>query len=400
MKAIIRLLAFSFLGSVATFAQVDPSATGRAPAPGTNLVYAFRYGQTAQFMSQQSTLQTSNLSGTLDYVNREGKYPFSVDYGGGYIFTLSGPGYQTGQFHRLYLTQGINLRRWNMMFSNNVSYLPQSPTLGFSGIPGIGEIIGLPNPSPSTSQTILTASTHVLDNLSNAEISRTFTYSTTGTIGGGYEVFRFPNDDGININTVSGYAQLARRLSGRTTLIGRAGYAQFSYPGTTVTISTGTAYLGIRHRWTRALSSDISAGPQQIKSSVGILVPAKLSYAINANTSYKLRTSEFDAAYSHGTNGGSGYLIGGTIDVAYGNYSRQFGPNTQFGVMGGYNHTSSLNSTGTTNSEQHDFVRQLHRDESVDDDGAPGNRTQQYASSHRIWVRLFISGNAYSPINF
>jgi hypothetical protein len=354
MKPIIGLLALSFLGSVAGFAQVDPSATGAVPASGANLVYAFRYGQSALMSSQAPTMQMSNLTATLGYRNREPRLPFTMEYGGGYIWTLSGPGYQTGQFHRLMLTQGITLRRWNAVLTNNMSYLPQSPTLGFSGIAGIGEIIGLTGTSSSTSQTILTGSTHVIDNITRGEVSHTLNYATTASVSGGYELLRFPNDDGININTVTGQAQLGRRISARTTLIASAAYTQFSYQSTIVTISTGTGLLGFSHRWTRNLTSDLSAGPQKIKSSVSALVPSKLSYALNADTSYKLRNSEYSAAYSHGTNGGSGYLIGGMIDTASGSMTHMFGPNTQLGLAGGYFHTvalSGLSGSGTTNAE-------------------------------------------------
>lgn len=351
MKATHCLVALCFLGSAVSFAQVDPSATGSTAAPGNNLVYAFRYGQAAQFSSQLATQQTSNLSATLDYQNREQRYPFSVQYGGGYIWTLSGPSYQAGQFHRLLLTQGVDFRRWKINLSDNVSYLPQSPTVGFSGIPGIGEIIGLPNPSPSTGQTILSSSTHVVDNIGSGEIEHSFSYATTGSIGGNYELLRFPYNDGININNVSGIAQLGRRISGRTTVAARALYTQHSYPGTTITISTGTALLGVHHRWTRTLSTDIAAGPQKIQSSISTLIPSSLSYAVNGGLNYQRRLSEFDANYSHGTNGGSGYLIGGTIDMLNGNLTHQFGPNSQVGFMGGFNRTSALNGTGATTAE-------------------------------------------------
>jgi hypothetical protein len=352
MKALIFLLTICFLGSGAAFAQVDTSVMATPTAqPNSGLAYAFRYAQTAQFSSVEPTLQTSDISGTLGYVSRNPRYPFAMNYGGGYIWTLSGPAYMTGQFHRMDLNQGINFKRWKINLDDDVSYLPQSPTVGFSGIPGIGEIIGSPNPVTASGQTILTASTHVLDNLVTGDIEHTLNYATTVDVGGNYELLRFPDVSAIESDTTSGYAQLGRRLSGRTTMFGRATYTLFSFTGTPISINTGTAELGVQHNWTRSLTTSLSAGPQQLKSSISLLIPSAMSYAVNASLDYQRRYSRLNGSYSHGTEAGSGYLYGGTADVGEGTYLHQFGPNTQLGFAGGYNRTAGLIGSGVTNSE-------------------------------------------------
>ena len=355
MKAISRLLTFCLLSSVPVVAQVAPAAfgSGQAPTAGTQrLIYAFRYAQTAQIYTQSTNVQASSLSGTLDYANRHQRYPFSVDYGGGYTWTLSGPGYQSGQFQHMFVTQGINFRRSRFSFRDDVSYLPQSPTTGFSGIPGIGEIIGIPNPSPPNNQTILTVNTHTVANMVGGDFDHNVSYATTVGVSGRYDLLRFPDNNGLNTDSVSGEARLARRFSGRTTLEGRGVYTHFSYLDTPISIDTGTGYLGIRHRWTRNLSTDVSAGPQNIMSSIDPIVPSSLGYSIAAGANYVLHFTTFNASYSHGMNGGSGYLIGGIADVVTGNYTHQFGPNTLFGLTGGYNRTAALSkSNGLTNSQ-------------------------------------------------
>ena len=352
MKSMIRNLTICcFLSTGAALAQVQPSAMGgTALQVGKGLDYAFRYGQTAQFSHSQGTLQTSSVSATVGYVNKQKRYPFTMNYGGGYIWTLSGPAYQTGQFHRMALTQGIEFKRWNINLGNNFSYTPQSPTVGFAGIPGIGDIVGVTT-TPSSSQSILTESTPVLDNASSGDIAYTLNYATSVDVGGGYELLRFPNVAALEYNTVNGFALLNRRLSARNSIYGRATYVLFAYQGTPVSITTGLAQLGIRRRWTRNLTTDISAGPQQLKSSTSGLVPSSLSYAINATTIYQRRLSTVTGAYVHGTVGGSGYLYGGAVDSAIGNYSREFNAKTQMGLVGGYYHTAALNNTGATNSE-------------------------------------------------
>lgn len=353
MKTTIWILTICcFLGSGAALAQVEPSATGAAsPQPGRGLVYAFRYGQTAQFSQQQDTLQTSSVSASVGYANKQLRFPFTMNYGGGYIWTLSGPAYQTGQFHRMDLSQSVVYKRWTINLDDNVSYLPQSPTIGFTGIPGIGDITGTGNTTPSPSQSILTESTHVLDNSTSGDIEHSLNYATSLDVGGSYELLRFPDIAALEYDTVNGYATLSRRLSGRNSVYGRAGYMLYTFTGTPVSMTSGTAQLGFRRRWTRNLTSDISAGPQLLKSSTSLLIPTNLSYAVNANLNYLRRFSTFNGMYAHGTTGGSGYLYGGVVDTAAANYFHQISPNTQLGLIGGYNRTGGLNNNGTTNSE-------------------------------------------------
>src|SRR5512135_386319 len=133
------VLTFCCLGSSA-FAQVSPAATSSTLVAATRgLQYAFRYSDSAMFSSSYATIQTSTVSGSVGYANRSQKMPFTMNYAGGYNWTLSGPDYMSGQFHRMELTQGFNYRRWKLNAGDSASYLPQTPLTGFSGIPGIGE---------------------------------------------------------------------------------------------------------------------------------------------------------------------------------------------------------------------------------------------------------------------
>lgn len=351
MKAIICLFASCFLGSTAILAQAVPAASG-GTRPGPPFVYAVRYSDTAQFANRTPTIQASALSGTVDYVNRSARLPFSMEYGGGYIWTLSGPAYQTGQFHHLLLSQGIDFRRWKYSFSNNVSYLPQSPTVGFSGIPGLGEGLGGTTPTGTSSQTILTESTHVLDNALTGGMEHSLNYATTLGIGGGYELLTFPDVNGLDVNTTQGYAQLVRRFSSRTELTGRAGYSLYTFPGTPYSITSGTATLGLMHRWTRNFRTTAAAGPMLIKSTLGSFLPSKLNYAITSSAIYTMKNTDFSGSYIHGTSSGSGYLYGGISDTVMGGYRRVMGLNTVVSLMGGYFRTAGLTSAiGVTNAE-------------------------------------------------
>jgi hypothetical protein len=350
MKQIFALIILGCLGSSA-FAQVAPSANGGATVASSprGIQYAFRYSHNATFGRQYQNEQVSALSGSVAYANRDLEKPFIMDYAGGYNFTLSGPGYSQGQFHHMYLSQGVNLRRWHFRVADNASYLPQSPTTGFSGIPGIGEVIGLPNPISSTNQSILTISTHVLNNNAIGEMEHVLNYATTAGFGGSSDYLYFPDGNGIDSRSISANANLDRRINPRMSLFGRYIYSVYDFTGTGISMNTHTALVGFRRRITRNLTANISSGPQWIDSTVTTVIPTNLTYAVNASGNYAVRNTNFSGSYVHGTNSGGGYLVGGTVDNGQGDFLHQFGPNFALGLTGGYLRTAAFNNNGVTN---------------------------------------------------
>jgi hypothetical protein len=351
MKATLKFLAFFFALSAAASAQVAPAATaaGGLPANG-KLYYAFRYGQTAEFGGGLGTWQTSNLSATADYANGSVRAPFSVDYGGGYTWTITGPDYSSGLFQRMYLTLGGVWHKWAVLVSDDVSYLPQSPFTGFSGIAGIGEPIGTPNPAPVSSQSILTLNTHAVENAAMGSIENKLTAATTLSGNGTYELLRYPNNDGLDTDTYTAIGEITHRLDGRDSIIGTYRYSLYTYPDYTSTFETQSGLIGFRRLLSRKLSAAVAAGPMWINSSNQQVVPSKLTYTANGRVIYTSKPTLVGVGYSHGTNGGAGYMLGATWDSLNGDFSRNIGPNLMLGLTGGYNHTAGMINNGATNS--------------------------------------------------
>ena len=350
MKRIVCLvLTLSCLGPCA-LAQVSPAATATGAATLVHGVqYALRYSENGQFSPNAPSIQTSDLSGSFGYANRSLQKPFATEYVGGYIWNLSGADYQSGQFHRLYISQGLELRRWMLDATDDVSYLPYAPTTGFSGIPGIGEIIGSPNPVSSNGQTILTTNTHVLSNNAVGHLTHTLNYSTSLTVGGGENLLHFPNNDGIETRGESAMAVLSRRLTGRTTIGGEYDFSDYRYPDYSITMQTNSGLAELRHNFTRNLIARVAAGPEWLTSSLTTVVPDQLSYRANASVTYARKVDSFTANYMRGITSGGGFIIGGELQDVDGNYLRQMGPNVSLGLTVGYERTSAFNNLGATN---------------------------------------------------
>jgi hypothetical protein len=348
LQVAILLLAFSR----ASAAQVAPQATGPGnPLPAGNLNYSIRYAQTAEFGADLGDLQTSALSGSVNYSNNKGRAPFSLQYSGEYNWGIEGPAYETGFYHHLTVSQGLSWRRWNVSLGDNVSYSPEAPTIGFTGIPGIGEPVVGSTPAPPPDQSILALNTHVVDNTANGDISRSMSHALTLDLGGSYDLFRFPDGNGLNTDTISGNSGVTWRLNGRNSLSSSYSYSQFSYPDANLSIQSDTGYFGFQRNWNRKLTTSVSLGPQWTTSSHSALVPSTLGVSVNATLTYQFTYSSAGVTYSRGVNNGAGYLIGGEVDTASANYSREFGKRVTLGFTASYMRTSGLLDNGITTAK-------------------------------------------------
>lgn len=347
MKTILKSVMLVLAAGAAAYAQVDPAAIGgpgRLPV-SSNLQYAVRYSQNAYFSNYYPTEQTSTASGSLNYVNRSRRLPFHADYSGGYVWALSGPGYQTGLFQRLFLRQGFTTSRSKFEIRDDVSYVPESPSIGFSGVPGTGEPIGVPNPDPSTSQTILTVSTHSVDNIVGGSVEHLIGNATTVRADGSSEILRYMAGGALDGNTLQGDGRIERRLTARNSIYAGYTYSDFNYPGLTASFDTSTVMPGFRRKWTRNLTTEAGVGPEWVASTNSSVVPKTTNLSAAAQILYDKGPTLMSGSFIRGTNGGSGYLIGGEVDWFEGTFSHTFGRNMTIGLSGGYERTLGLSNS-------------------------------------------------------
>lgn len=342
MKETFKLVVFLLAACVAAGAQAVPAATVHSLPITGELHYVINYSQMAEFSSGLGDWQMSTLSGAATYANGKDRFPFSMEYGGGYSWTIAGPSYGAGLFQHLFLSQGIVWRKWNLTASDDVSYLPEAPTTGFSGIPGIGEPIGVPSPAPPAGQSILTLNTVVVDNNTQAELGHTLNYATRLNVGGSYNIFRYPDGNGLDMNMTAANAGLTWRLNARNSLMGTYMYSQFSYPQYNFSLTTNSGTLGYQRVWNRKVTTNISAGPQWLTSSDSATVPSSLGIEANASVNYQFLLNSASLVYSHGISGGGGYLVGAELDSLTLTLSREFGRKLTVGADASYMRTASL----------------------------------------------------------
>ena len=352
MRRILTALPLLFLPLFAARGQVPSAVSGPRALPFSGTVkYDLHYAQNAEFGSSLGNWQTSVASGTASYANLSRHLPFSMDYSGGYTWTLRGPAYATGLFQHLFLSQGLDHGKWNALASDDVSYRPQAPTTGFSGIPGTGEPIGIPSPAPPSGQTILTLNTHVVDNTVAGTLSRRLNYAYLFTAGGTWNLLRYPDGNGINSNSPGANAALTRRLSARDSLSARYRFTQFTYPDFNFSFTTHTGMLDFTRAWNRRVSTDMSGGPEWTGGSRFAGVPRALRASGTASLTYSFRSVSAALAYNRATNSGGGYLIGAETDSFAATLSREFRRSLTVGLNASYMRTAGLQNNGITNGK-------------------------------------------------
>jgi hypothetical protein len=356
MKSSSTLLAIFLVASAAARAQVVPAIEGPTglPLSGT-LHYDLRYTQTAQFYGG-STEQMGAASGEAAYANTSAVRPFAMVYSGGDTWNLSGPSEGTGVFQHMLLSQGLVRRDWTLRLADDVSYMPQSPVTGFSGIPGVGNLPGEPG---QPSQPILTLDTRSVNNTVSPNFSHTFGHATSLDLGAGYSILRFPDNNGLDTDSVQANGQITRRLDARNSLFGQYVYGYFSYPGySLLTMDTQSALVGYQRTWNRQFKTSVAAGPEWVHGSDNLLVPPSTNITVNANATYDLRSStSATVSYNRATTGGAGEATEVDIrnDDVNGGITQQFGMNLTVSATGSYMRTQGLllqlDQTVMTNGE-------------------------------------------------
>jgi hypothetical protein len=236
--------------------------------------------------------------------------------------------------------------------SDDVSYTPQAPITGFSGVPGTGGPIGGSGSTPSSNQLILTLNTHSVSNLANGDLGYHLDYATTLNVGGGSNLLRFPDGNGLDTDGLQANAGLTRRLDAKNSLIGKYSFTHYDYlpstysstftGGASFSLDTNTVTAGYQRTWNREFTTNVSVGPQWRNSSNSALVPPTTAISVDGGINYRHKSNSATASYGHGSNGGSGYLLGATFDSVDGGYTRQFGRDLTLEFTGAYRRSVGL----------------------------------------------------------
>ncbi len=339
---------------LSAYSQSIPAGVGSAPNIGFELPQlggSFNYSlNAAELVStgfyNSGTVFTTTVSGDAAYLSGSTLHPFSAIYSGGVL--LANSGQPNTVYQSLALSQGYTTKYWNIEVQDAVSYLPESPVSGLSGIPGVGDLGIDPVPIGSDAGIgILTTYGPRVSNTVTGSVSRVIGAHLSAQ-GNGYEgIQRFVGDfsnQGVDNTSEGGTAGLSYHFNARSAVSGNYSYTKFDFTGTTLSFSTQSGTIDYARKWSRRISTDVYAGPQYISSTGPGSGQPSTQLAAGASATYTGRNAFYSIAYSRGVNNGSGVVVGSFSDNIVGTARKQYGRNWSLSGTVGYSRSTGLPS--------------------------------------------------------
>ncbi len=314
------------------------------PTIGGSLQYSFSTSESATFgfYGGGPSLST-NFGGNVAFITRSEKHPFSAIYSGGALVTNSQQ--PTSFYQNLAFSQVLNFKRWMIVVADSPSYLPESPTSGLSGIPGVGDVGVDPVSGGSAAEPgILTTYGPRFANSASGTVSRSFTHGLSANLSASYSLLHFFGDNAsvaVNSASESGSIGLSYRLNARNDLNMGYNLSGSTFSGAPAVISQGFN-VGYSREWTRRFSTSVSGGPARTSSSGPLSAAAAMQFSAGASASYAGRRINYGLSYSRGISNGNGVIAGAFSDSVSFSAHRQFSRYWNVSASASYGHSTSL----------------------------------------------------------
>jgi len=298
---------------------------------------------------------------TLQWLKRNST--FSLDY------SSEGLIYDTGVepnavVQQLAVSEKLTLRRWNLLFAENFSYLPESAFLlgglGYSGgasagLPGVGGITNI-NQYLQQTQTIASPSVRQLSSSSafQAQYDLGAGSSLSGAVVAGF--LHFFGTTLLDSRDIYGRFEYDRALTRRDTLTFSYAVTRLDYSSGAPGFTSHSFQVGYRRLLTGRLNFSVIGGPtiSHFPTQTGMTtVPGGanlVNWYLSSTLGYATRRGSINVQYSHGIAGGSGFFVGTEADQISASFSRRFSKAWSGAINGGFARNSSLQQTtpGTT----------------------------------------------------
>lgn len=350
---VVQLLLFGTAAAVGQ-TQANPGVSNTMPTANFGFMLPSRLGTLSYSLtgsemfskySGGSVYESTVGSGNLAYLSNSERDPFSAVISAGYIVN-TGNAVSSSGFADIAASQVYRTRSWVFVASDALNYLPQSPTTGLSGIPGLGDIGTIPvQTGLGPDQTILTTSGQRLTNGLSGSATWQLTGSTDLEGSASWQILKFVGNSapGFNTNDYSFTFGPDHRIDARDSINAAAYYSRQTYPDyQSARIETEGVNVGFTRSWTRAFTTTISAGPETTHGETIARIPSQVSVAVSASASYAGRRNGASASYVRAVNGGSGVIFGAISDTAAVGFNLPLSRVWNFGVNGAYSHSVSL----------------------------------------------------------
>ena len=262
------------------------------------------------------------VTGNLSLLGAWSHALLAANYSGGGFFSQD-PAQGKGQFHQLASAYEYDQRRWQLLFVDQFSYLPQS-AFGFGGtsglaFPGISGSLSVPLPGLQNAfvpgQSIFAASGPRYSNASAAQLAFVVSRRGSFTVAAVHGFLRFIQAGNISsdteiFNVGYNYAITKKDVIG---VIYR--FSAYHYPGGPQALGDQVAQFVYGRRITGRLGLNLMGGPDVTRFRVPINGSTQsVSGSGTASLVYAFPRTTVRLSYTHGISSGSGFFSGATTD--------------------------------------------------------------------------------------
>jgi hypothetical protein len=278
------------------------------------------YLQSNPYGSNSSGWYVDNyVAGNLSLLEAWSRSTLTLNYSGGAFFSSNGG---DGSYQELAFGQTYHGNRWTIHVADYFSYLPQT-SYGFGGgtnlgIPGVGGSLGVTVPGLGNSyipnQSIF-GTGPVYSNGALVQASYALSRRSSITVSGSYGILNYINAGNIDTNSVIGGLGYNYQISPADTIGVVYFFSAYHYPGLPQAYGNHVASLAYGRKITGRLAMRILGGPQITTFRVPIgTSTSQIGAYVYASLNYGLKNGGISANYSHSLSGGSGVLVGSTLD--------------------------------------------------------------------------------------
>jgi len=338
-------------------AEATPISTGfTLPHAAGSLTYAVSASESiaTNNYGNSGTSAYTNLSGDLAFITNSQRDPFSLVFSGGRSWTTSSQ--SSYSFLNLAMSQVLNLRRWNFVLSDSVSYLPGTAAAGLSGVAGVGDLgAGSINTGVDTGQGVLTGYSTRVSNSSSLSIQRQITGKTSIYAAGSYSITHFLSDSassgdnpGLDSEGETASLGLSHRIDERNSIGAGYAYSRSDYIGNNYGISepgfsSQTVTGQYSHQFSRKLGFSASAGPEWTRPDTSGSATST-SLFVDLSATYASQFARSTLSYTRSTNSGFGVVGGSLSDSINFSTSRTFNRVWLCSANAAYTRTQNLPS--------------------------------------------------------
>lgn len=295
------------------------------------------------------------LAGNVSLLEAWSRDTLTVNYSGG-AYISSNSSNATSQYQQFAASNVYRGNRWMVQLFENFSYLPQTSfgfgggtNLGVPGVGGVGPVVPGAGNGYIPNQSIYAGLGPRYSNFGGLQATYYLSRRGSITVSGAAGILHFLDPGNIDTDSIVATIGYNYALSREDSIGVVYAFSSYHYPGVPQAFGNHTPSFAYGRKITGRLALRLMAGPQitTFRVPVGNQSQQIAAY-FNAGLNYGLKNGSIGLTYIHSLNGGSGVIVGSSLDEINATATRRLTRLWSGNMNFGFAHNGTLNSGVTS----------------------------------------------------